>query len=81
MADKYRRISGLGENKEKFTEIEEGVYATTVAIASGLEGSDNTAILAELEDLNAAIGAAGDAAGANTVIGQLKQIAINTTPA
>lgn len=28
--------------------------------------------------LLAAIGAAGDAAGANTVIGQLKQIAINT---
>lgn len=28
----------------------------------------------------ASIGAAGDAAGANTVIGQLKQIAVNTTP-
>lgn len=81
MADKYRRISGLGENKEKFTEIEEGVYAPTVAVASGVAGSDNEAIITELQDLNAAIGAPGDAAGANTVIGQLKQIAINTTPA
>lgn len=31
--------------------------------------------------INATIGAAGDSAGDNTVIGQLKQIATNTTPA
>lgn len=37
MAAKYRRISGLGENKEKFTEIEEGVYAETVAVV-GVSG-------------------------------------------
>jgi hypothetical protein len=38
-------------------------------------------ILAQQVAILAAIGAAGDAAGANTVIGQLKQIAENTTPA
>jgi hypothetical protein len=38
----------------------------------------NTTSQATLEALLASIGAPGDAAGANTVIGQLKQIAINT---
>lgn len=33
-----------------------------------------------LAALLAIVGTAADAAGANTVIGQLKQIAINTTP-
>ncbi len=37
--------------------------------------------LTALQAISAAIGAAGDAVGANTVIGQLKQIAENTTPA
>lgn len=38
-------------------------------------------ILAKQTAILAAIGAAADAVGANTVIGQLKQIAENTTPA
>lgn len=41
----------------------------------------DTAAITLLTSINTAIGAAGDAVGANTVIGQLKQIAENTTPA
>jgi len=41
----------------------------------------DAAAIALLTSLQASIGAAGDAVGANTVIGQLKQIAENTTPA
>lgn len=40
----------------------------------------DAAAIALLTSINTAIGAAGDAVGANTVIGQLKQIAANTTP-
>ncbi len=39
----------------------------------------DSAAITLLTSLLASIGAAGDAAGANTVIGQLKQININTT--
>lgn len=40
----------------------------------------DAAAIALLTSINTAIGAAGDSAGDNTVIGQLKQIAVNTTP-
>jgi hypothetical protein len=40
----------------------------------------DAAAITLLTSLLASIGAAGDAAGDNTVIGQLKQIAENTTP-
>jgi hypothetical protein len=37
--------------------------------------------LTEIQALKALVGTADDVAGANTLIGQLKQIATNTTPA
>lgn len=52
---------------------------TAAAILAKLIAAPATA--ANQATLIAAIGAAGDAIGANTVIGQLKQIALNTTPA
>ena len=51
------------------------VNVATIATAiSGIAGPST------LDDIIALIGTADDAAGANTIIGQLKQIAVNTTP-
>jgi hypothetical protein len=41
---------------------------------------DDDGVTYDLSTLIALIGSADDEAGANTVIGQLKQIATNTTP-
>lgn len=63
------------------TEATLGTVATEVTLAGvALESGGNLDdILSNLQDLNTAIGVAADAAGASTIIGQLKQIAINTT--
>jgi hypothetical protein len=57
--------------------------AASATIPSLLRGvlEQQASILTALSGLSVAIGAAADAVGANTVIGQLKQIAENTTPA
>lgn len=48
------------------------------AATAGDASATNNALL---KGILAALGDASDAAGDNTVIGQLKQIAVNTTPA
>ncbi len=56
---------------------------TDVASSVQITGDALTAMqtcATKLTALLVSIGAAGDAVGANTVIGQLKQIAENTTP-
>jgi len=46
-----------------------------------VEGAGDAAVLEQLTALNTSIGTGADGAGDPTVIGLLKQIAINTTPA
>lgn len=57
----------------------DAVSATLPALTRG-QLTQLLTMVTRLTAIATAIGVAGDAAGANTVIGQLKQIAINTTP-
>ena len=56
------------------------ISGTVTANAGTNLNTSALATQATLASILASIGAAGDVVGANTVIGQLKQIAENTTP-
>lgn len=55
------------------------IGADGAPLAQPASAANVAAATVQLAALNAAIGVAADAPGANTVIGQLKQIVINTT--
>ncbi len=61
------------------TEVTAAAILAKIIAAPATEAKQDTANTA-LAAILASIGAAGDVAGANTLMGQLKQIAINTTP-
>lgn len=62
-----------------FIQLDENGDFATPGSVSGDVGITGDALTA-LQAIATGIGAPADVAGANTVIGQLKQIVINTTP-
>lgn len=79
---RFTQLVHEGEPYAAGTEVGSSVEIMGDALTA-LEASATSlaAIETLLTAIDTAIGAAADVAGANTVIGQLKQIAENTTPA